>query len=543
MKINRVVSFMLAVISFTGCVSSTLQLTQTEINELSAELYTALLEGNWETAENLLKKGAQLNNIYALGSPDNIRELMFSAIRTGNAEIFRKLDKYRFDYSEHSYLLAEAVLQQNEELIVLLLEVGCDINAFESTALFQAVIMNNTKILELLLTCSPDVNVKNSQGETPLSIAVRNNNIDMVSALVDSGADVNFNFKDILLYEELSLLIFSIMNGKDTNIILKLIEGGADVNEQAYFKTVLMHALHHHDALNLIDALIAAGADVNHFGECYESLLMQCFGPENISLEIIQKLINAGAKINEQDKAVRNKGYYIEYIKLLISAGADLSARDNYGRTALFFIVESEGWSYCTETINYLINAGADINALSNDGWSVLQVVERYKEDQSLQDILISAGAEQRNTPSHPPDWEQPDYITEDNYGFLEQKTGPVISPELENNPLLYTFTEALLNNDKKTLKPYLTGVITFTHDSFSEGMFDFPNGSNLSPDDFFQLIGEMHFSNAEFFLFDNEIEGIAVYAQLNSMEAVYFYFKLINGKAVLSGVRYDIQM
>lgn len=47
------------------------------------------------------------------------------------------------------------------------------------------------ELLEILINAKADINKTNSNGQTPLHLAVRNNDHDMVSFLIDHGANVN----------------------------------------------------------------------------------------------------------------------------------------------------------------------------------------------------------------------------------------------------------------------------------------------------------------------------------------------------------------
>ena len=83
-----------------------------------------------------------------------------------------------------------------EDILLAMLKVGVNINApayFDEAPVIKisnnaTTLSANIEQLQFLAKNGADLNIKNSQGYTPLMLAVLKNNIDMVRALLEAGA-------------------------------------------------------------------------------------------------------------------------------------------------------------------------------------------------------------------------------------------------------------------------------------------------------------------------------------------------------------------
>ena len=157
----------------------------------------------------------------------------------------------------------------------------------------------------------------------------------------------------------------------------------------------------------VIEALIDAGAKVNAQDNNGITPLHRAaiYG----QTEVIEALITAGAKVNAQDNVCGRTPLHrtaifghTEIARALIAAGADVDAPNNYGSTPLHRAAQ-EGH---TKVILALIDAGAEVNAQDNYGGTPLHRAAFYGHTTIVQ-ALIDAGAEvdakdnRRRTPLH----------------------------------------------------------------------------------------------------------------------------------------------
>jgi len=182
-----------------------------------------------------------------------------------------------------------------------------------------AVSQNDSNALQKLLDSGLDPNltgVENYQASL-LSIACRNNSIDMVKLLLANGADVN-------------------------------IKGHGDY-------TSLMWAAESAKTTELMELLITEGADINPIAQDgVNSLIKAIFGvlSDSGSLAAVKLLIEKGMDVNYAIDDEGAPGYNalmfavrwgkIEVAKYLISVDADVNAQAGSGDTPLSIAVEEE---------------------------------------------------------------------------------------------------------------------------------------------------------------------------------------------------------
>ena len=126
----------------------------------------------------------------------------------------------------------------------------------------------------------------------------------------------------------------------DLQIVQDLIAAGADVNHQRQdgFTALMRAAFWGH--LEVTRFLIDTGADVNHQNQYGNTVLI--FAADRGHLEIVQTLIDAGADVNHQNRFRRETALmvaarreYLEITRSLIDAGADVNRQSKDGFTAL----------------------------------------------------------------------------------------------------------------------------------------------------------------------------------------------------------------
>ena len=217
----------------------------------------------------------------------------------------------------------------------------------------------------------PKINIKDLP---PLAGAVMNNaNINTLSKLIESGADVN-----AVGGESLSAL--HIASGKGlTEVVAFLMKNGADINrpERSGGCTPLMIAVALKN-LETVSKLLELGADVSAVDlEGNSALHNAC--KNNIS-NIIAELISHGADLNQRNNEGKTPFMRIaqqghpETVRSLLELGADVNVMDLYGNTALHFAC---GKGDFLKIVDILLTNGADINHRGDQGYTPLMVASQ----------------------------------------------------------------------------------------------------------------------------------------------------------------------
>lgn len=123
-------------------------------------------------------------------------------------------------------------------------------------------------------------------------------------------------------------------------------------------------------------------------------IMIECLHTDP-NLELIQALITMGANVNWINEfsytplhfaSINNKP---EIARMLIDAGADLSVKDDSGLIALHFA----SWQNSLEIVKMLIECGSDVNALDNIDCTPLHWTTYLSNSEAAQ-MLIDAGAD-----------------------------------------------------------------------------------------------------------------------------------------------------
>ncbi|MBO9492599.1 ankyrin repeat domain-containing protein [Thalassotalea sp. G20_0] len=284
--------------------------------------------------------------------------------------------------NDSNFNLLDAASQGNLASVKALLEQGADIESEDQcgrTPLCLAVKSENLDVVNVLLDAGARVNACDC-----LHLAVKSENLDVVNVLLDAGARVNAC--DCLHRTPLH-------EARSQEVVKALLARGADIEARNYAEeTPLMSVVCTRGrvkavkALKAVKTLLAAGASINARNRDGQTPLHRAHS------QVAKELLAWGADIEARDNTGGTplfSAYHqcrLEELKVLLAAGACVNARDDLGRTPLHY-----AWS--SEIVNELLAWGADIEARDNDKATPLICAITHHDRLESAKALLFAGA------------------------------------------------------------------------------------------------------------------------------------------------------
>jgi ankyrin repeat protein len=193
--------------------------------------------------------------------------------------------------------------------------------------------VQSVAVAEVLVAAGADVNLRLKGDRSPLSRASLSNNPELVKYLIETGANIDdVNDKD----ENLEDVIFRLVKNRYSGVLLKLIDGKANLNvysaDPYHPLTPLMYAVQN-DMPFEVTVLIHGGADARLYEGKMSTLMLACYGGSLANPDIVKMLLDAGAvedidgkhdktKETAYNMAV-NRGAPQSVIDVLVAAGCN----------------------------------------------------------------------------------------------------------------------------------------------------------------------------------------------------------------------------
>jgi ankyrin repeat protein len=332
--------------------------------------------------------------------------------------------------------LSESARKGHKLLLKHMLNTGCDVNAYLGaledvedtlTLLHLAILNNQDDVVRFLIEMGADINICSSSSYTTLHFAARADNVDIITLLLDKGMSVNVTGKfdktplhsaalrgsiratEVLCRRGAAIdkidrsyctpLIYAAAYG-EMEVVRFLVENGADVNvSRGNVGSALCRATKR-GQLDLMRYLLDNGADVNGNTD-YWIRKPLCIAITHQNLQTVKLLIGRGADVNfstrQHDSHWPSPLHfpaeygYVGIMDCLIKAGADVNVQDSDGDTLLFCAVQADE----TEAAIHLIEKDADVN-LCQCGLKGRSPLHEAADNGNLKimDCLIKAGAD-----------------------------------------------------------------------------------------------------------------------------------------------------
>ena len=278
-------------------------------------------------------------------------------------------------------------------------------------AIHWAAGSKNKKMLNLFLEKGQDINAENSNGGTPIFLAVRNNAcIDFVNYMVEKGAVLNTANND-----GYTPLHYASLKG-NTPVINACINSGIDVNTASTnYQVTPLHWAVWSDSVSAVKTLIMKGAKVNAVNtRGYTPLMGAVQAKSPMKAKVLLKNQADINKINKQE--VNALFLAVSYgnpkiVGMLIHKGGNINVKHAQTGATPLHIASQKGYNTIAQK---LIENGADVNATDNNKHTPNHYASML-EYKNLSAMLVSSGAKpvkiknQQSTPFVLASYSQPE--------------------------------------------------------------------------------------------------------------------------------------
>lgn len=232
----------------------------------------------------------------------------------------------------------------------------------------------NKEIILKLIAENLDINKPDTQGLTPLLWAVQEGNEELVSKLIDKGANLNSTYPK----GGLTPIMKAILK-KKPDIAIKLIEKGANIdikNKNGDTALIISILVNLPDIANI---LIDKGANINDKNTFGDNPLILAIS-RNLP-NIANRLIDKGADINIQDKLGDTSLMYAisrnlpDIVDKLIERGANINIQNNNGYNAVMIAIKN----YMPDILNKLIDKDINLDVQDEKGTTLLMLAIIHK--------------------------------------------------------------------------------------------------------------------------------------------------------------------
>ncbi|AFZ81299.1 ankyrin repeat domain-containing protein [Theileria equi strain WA] len=286
-----------------------------------------------------------------------------------------------------------AIEQDSMELFHLLVKRGARVSIWDylnKSPLYTSCELNLERFVIKMLKFGPTPYPYDKQDYSPISISIRNGNVNLVKLLIKSGIPLNIKCPHIRGYKS---PLYIACETRNFEIIKLLLEAGADPNWKYHHRSTPTLIAYQYNS-SWLETFLDYGAgsplgkrwviadvlscSISKGDIATISLLVERF-PNILNCEhdIWSKPIIQAAKLGKEN-----------ILQMLIEKGADVNNHDSYGITALHASSE-EGHLACMEI---LISNKADLNKQDNGGRDPLHLACMENREEAVK-LLISKGA------------------------------------------------------------------------------------------------------------------------------------------------------
>lgn len=215
-------------------------------------------------------------------------------------------------------------------------------------------------------------------GRTPLMLAAKNGNIQIVRALIEKNVDLNA--RDLLGFNALFLACKS----GHFDVVRELVNAGVSVNQPDFGRNTPLLVALGNGHITLAKYLVDLGADVNAKDPGDETVLMKAAALGEV--EFVKLLLDPGLDVNFRSRGGFTAlvhaatGNHLATVEVLLQAGADPNML-NCWETPLASAAKKSN----LKMLQVLLDAGAKVETPAADGDTAYDLAEIYKQQEALE--------------------------------------------------------------------------------------------------------------------------------------------------------------
>ncbi|XP_055383981.1 ankyrin-3 isoform X2 [Condylostylus longicornis] len=283
------------------------------------------------------------------------------------------------------------------------------------TPLHLAARAKQTDIIRILLRNGAQVDVKAREGQTPLHVASRLGNIDIVMLLLQHGANVDSKTKDLYTplhitakegqEEVASVLLENNANIDATtkkgfsplhlaakygnvNVAQLLLQKGAQVDTQGKNGVTPLHVANHYDHQNVALMLLEKGASPHTMAKNGHTALH--IAAKKNQMDIANALLQYGANTNAESKSgftplhLAAQEGHVDMVNLLLEHDGNSNSQAKNGLTPMHLAAQEDK----TDVGRILLDNNAKIDERTKAGYTPLHVAAHFGQVNMVKFLL-----------------------------------------------------------------------------------------------------------------------------------------------------------
>jgi ankyrin repeat protein len=270
--------------------------------------------------------------------------------------------------------------------------------------LHHAARRGRVEIMTMLLDAGADINAVDKDRNTACHVAIWNDQFDALKLLVERGANLSVVDSDS---NGRSLLSIVAQYGKDERFAVLLLDAGAPLDRLS--NDLLLMSMLLVNSVAVFNRLLARGVNFTTMRDERGATLCHYVARNVTSENDFRFLVNVWGY--DAVHAVEDNGRTPLHwaasfgndsaVRVLVECGAEIDRQDNDGRTAL---IDASSVNWRSSSVELLIALDADVDVVTNDGMTACHFAAQFERPASLCALVAAGGdLEQRSNNGETP--------------------------------------------------------------------------------------------------------------------------------------------